>query len=211
MFLRSFLEGSARTRTATESLTAYKRAAEPEFAVAYMGSLVSILAKAEDTGGRFALMEVEVRPGDEPPPVVHEREHKVLYVFEGQIDVYTDDKVLAVRCGEMMFLPEGKPHAYYVRTPHVRMLVLLQATGEHVVGLRGHGIEQGNPVNPISHGRALRPIAVDPTTSLASAAKDGVRILSPSEAMAAMPNYPGYGVNPELMGEMEAHLSAYAA
>lgn len=50
----------------------YQRGAMLNSSMFYMGSLQSFLAKGEDTGGRFALMEYQAKPGNEPPPHSHE-------------------------------------------------------------------------------------------------------------------------------------------
>ncbi len=57
-----------------EGLGQYARRASVESSVWFMGELVSFLADSEETGGRFSLMEVVVRKGDEPPRHVHHRE-----------------------------------------------------------------------------------------------------------------------------------------
>lgn len=54
------------------SLKAYKRTSALDSSMFYMGSLMSFFAKGEDTGGRFALVEYQAKPGNEPPPNVHD-------------------------------------------------------------------------------------------------------------------------------------------
>jgi mannose-6-phosphate isomerase-like protein (cupin superfamily) len=63
--------------------TAFARAVNDEATFAYMGSLMTFLAKGSETGGRFAHMEYYTKPGNEPPPHVHEREHELYFVLEG--------------------------------------------------------------------------------------------------------------------------------
>ena len=63
--------------------TAFARAANVDSTFAYMGSLMTFLATGSETGGRFALMEYHTKPGNEPPPHVHEREHE-LYLRAGR-------------------------------------------------------------------------------------------------------------------------------
>src|ERR1700761_8037716 len=110
---------------------------KPELATSrfYMGSLVSFLSTGNDTGGRTSLMIYSGRPGNEPPPHLHEREHETYYILEGIVEFYCDGKVMLAGPGELVFLPMGKAHAFYIRTPEVRLLISLQATGEQAVGL----------------------------------------------------------------------------
>jgi quercetin dioxygenase-like cupin family protein len=63
--------------------TAFARAANVDSTFAYMGSLMTFLATGSETGGRFAVMEYHTKPGNEPPPHVHEPEHELYYVLEG--------------------------------------------------------------------------------------------------------------------------------
>ena len=74
--------------------TAFARAVTLESTFAYMGSLMTFLAKGSETGGRFALMEFLTKPGNEPPPHVYEREHKLCFVLEGTMRFYCEDKIL---------------------------------------------------------------------------------------------------------------------
>jgi quercetin dioxygenase-like cupin family protein len=61
--------------------TAFARAANSDSTFAYMGSLITFLATGSETDGRFALMEYHTKPGNEPPPHVHEREHELYFVL----------------------------------------------------------------------------------------------------------------------------------
>jgi len=74
--------------------TAFARAANVDSTFAYMGSLMTFLAKGSETSGRFALMECHTKPGNEPPPHVHEREHELYFLLEGTMRFYCEDKVL---------------------------------------------------------------------------------------------------------------------
>jgi len=90
---------------------AFKRSPSLKTTLAYMGSNMSLLARGEETGGRFALMEFHSRPGNEPPPHIHEWEHELYYVFEGRMEFYCDDEVLSIGAGEVASpsCPKAKP------------------------------------------------------------------------------------------------------
>src|SRR5215813_14472064 len=102
------------------SPAAFARAVTIESTFAYMGSLMTFLAKGSETRGRFALMELRTKPGNEPPPHVHEREHELYFVLEGTMRFYCEDKTLDIGPGDIMFLPQGKAHAFICSSNVVR-------------------------------------------------------------------------------------------
>jgi hypothetical protein len=71
---------------------AYPREVNVDSTLKYMGEVITLLAKGTETNGRFAFMEVKVRPGTEPPPHIHEREHELFFVLEGAIRFYTPER-----------------------------------------------------------------------------------------------------------------------
>ena len=196
------------TQIKIESPVAYQRKAILDSSMFYMGNLQSFLAKGEDTGGRFALMECQVKPGNEPPPHVHEWEHELFYVLEGAIEFYVEDKILLARAGEVVFLPQGKPHAFYVRSSHVRTLILVQASGEHPIGLDRYFIAMAEPATSMSLPIGAVTYAMDdPSHSIRVGAENGIHILSPEETAKELPHYPGFGVKRELIEEEQLSLS----
>ena len=54
------------SKTPSTAPSAFKRSSNLKTTLAYMGSNMSLFAKGEETGGRFALMEFHSRPGNEP-------------------------------------------------------------------------------------------------------------------------------------------------
>jgi len=178
--------------------SAFQRSSSPKMSLAYMGSIMSLFAKGEETGGRFALMEFHSRPGNEPPPHVHEWEHELYYLLEGRMEFYCDNEVLRIGAGEVAFLPQGKAHAFYVRSPFVRSLIFVQATGERAVGLDRYFIDMGEPAASmrLPDHQATHAIS-DPARAVRVAAANGIRILSPEETGELLPHYPGFGIDPD--------------
>lgn len=43
----------------------------------------------------------------------HEWEHELCYVMEGVMEAYSEGEILVARVGEVVFFPQGKPHAFY--------------------------------------------------------------------------------------------------
>ena len=83
--------------------TGFARAVTLESTFAYMGSLMTFLAKGSETGGHFALMQYYTKPGNEPPPHIHEREHELYFVPEGTMRFYCEALATSY------FFPKVKP------------------------------------------------------------------------------------------------------
>jgi mannose-6-phosphate isomerase-like protein (cupin superfamily) len=175
--------------------TSFARAATVDSTFSYMGSLMTFLAKSSETSGRFALMQFYTKPGNEPPPHIHEREHELYFVLEGSMRFYCEDKILDIRAGEVAFLPRGKAHAFNCTSPVVRTLILVQAIGADPVGLDTYFLAMAEPAGDMSLPReAITYAADDPKRAVRIAALHGIRILSPRETALELPQYPGFGV-----------------
>jgi quercetin dioxygenase-like cupin family protein len=166
----------------------------------YMGSIMSFLAKGEETGGRLALMEYQAKPGNEPPPHIHEWEHETYYVLEGIMEFYCDGQVFLLHPGDFAFFPKGKAHAFYIRSPHIRVLIGIEATGEHAVGLDRYFLEMSAPTESLSLPKeAVTYVMDDPEHAVGIGARHGIQILTPEETAELLPHFPGFGVPRELI------------
>jgi mannose-6-phosphate isomerase-like protein (cupin superfamily) len=175
--------------------TAFARAVNVESTFAYMGSLITLLAKGSETNGRFALMECHTKHGNEPPPHVHEREHELYFVLEGTMRFYCEDTILDIGAGDVVFLPQGKAHAVICTSEVVRTLMCVQATGQDAVGLDSYFLAMGEPATSMRLPESAVTYAVDdPEHAIRVGASYGIRILSPSESQRALPRYPGFGM-----------------
>lgn len=185
-------------QTQSDAPTVYTRGATLNSTMFYMGSLMSFLARGDETGGRLSLNEYQSRPGTEPPPHVHEWEHEVYYLLEGQMQFYCQGQVLLVQAGEIIFLPRGHVHAFYIRSPYVRALLLAIAAGEQSVELDQYFTNMATPATSMSlPDEALTYAVVDPSHAIALGLTHGIRILSPEDTLRELPHYPGFGVSPE--------------
>jgi len=174
---------------------AFARAVDVDSTFAYMGSLMTFLAKGLETGGRFAVMEYHTKPGNEPPPHIHEREHELYFVLEGTMRFYCEDKALDIGPGDVVFLPQGKAHAFNCTSDFVRTLIFVQATGKDAVGLDRYFLAMGEPAGSMALPESAVTYAVaDPEHAIRVGASNGIRVLSPSEARQALPQYPGFGI-----------------
>ena len=175
--------------------TAYSREVNVDSTFVYMGSLMTFLARGSETGGRFALMEYHTKPGNEPPPHVHEREHELYFVLEGAMRFYCGDKTLDIGIGDFVFLPQGKAHAFTCTSQVVRTLIFVQASGKDAVGLDCYFLAMGEPAGSMVLPECAVTYAVDdPEHAIRVGASTGIRILSPLETQRELPQYPGFGV-----------------
>jgi quercetin dioxygenase-like cupin family protein len=174
---------------------AYSRVVDVNSTVKYMGQMITLLAKGTETNGRFAFMEVQVRPGLEPPVHIHEREHELFFVLEGAVRFYTPEKTFDVQSGGVGFLPGGKAHTFACLSKEVRALILIAATGDETVGMDGYLSQMGEPARDMVLPDA-RPTNADgdPTEAIKVGASWGIRFLSPEETAKTLPDHPGFGV-----------------
>src|SRR5690349_701876 len=121
--------GSLRRQDMLPSLAPYQRTASRDASTWYMGSLLTFLAESSDTGGGFALLEAAMKPGNEPPPHLHEREDELFYLLDGKMDVYVGDEAFELRTRGCVFIPRLSPHGFIIRSPRLRALILVQPGG----------------------------------------------------------------------------------
>jgi quercetin dioxygenase-like cupin family protein len=88
------------------------------------GSLDTIKATAEQTGGAFGLVESTERKGDAPPLHVHDREDEAYYVIEGALTFFIGDQTIDAPAGSLVFAPRRIPHTYRVDAPTSRILAI---------------------------------------------------------------------------------------
>jgi quercetin dioxygenase-like cupin family protein len=162
--------------------------------LAYMGSLLSFLASADQTGGSLSMLVAHARHGSEPPAHVHHREHELYYMLEGEIDFFCEgaDRVFKARPGDSVFLPQDKAHALSFVTPEVRMLTVLHATGSLPVGIEPYLIKMAtgpatSMVLPENETQYATATAEQIQKATQMAASFGVSFLSPEETAKRLP------------------------
>ena len=95
----------------------------------YNGQLMTFLATAEDTQGKFALIEAVARRGNDPPPHIHHREEETFYVLEGEMTFSVGGQTIKATPGTMVCLPRDLAHSFVIDSEQVRMLILLTPAG----------------------------------------------------------------------------------
>ena len=92
---------------------------------AYQGGYFRVLVAPAQTNNSFALLEMTLPHGAEPPRHVHTREDETFYVLEGEVCFRVGDEVVTARAGQAVFGPRQVPHQFSILSPQARILTLL--------------------------------------------------------------------------------------
>src|SRR5215203_2673155 len=89
-------------------------------------------ASAEQTGGRFSLIE-EFAPGGEGTPLhVHREDDETFYILEGELTFYLNEgQPTPASAGSFVHIPGGVIHAFKVDSETARYLIITTAQHEH--------------------------------------------------------------------------------
>jgi quercetin dioxygenase-like cupin family protein len=89
------------------------------------GALWTPKATAEQTGGRFSMIE-EVAPRGEGTPLhVHREDDETFYVLEGELTFYLNEggQPIPASAGSFVHIPGGVVHAFQVDSETARYLI----------------------------------------------------------------------------------------
>jgi len=95
----------------------------------WIGMLATIKATAEQTGGRYTLVEVLAPEGFASPLHVHHFEDEGFWILEGEMTFYVGDQTVKARPGSFLFGPKEVPHAFTVDSGPARLLFVLSPAG----------------------------------------------------------------------------------
>ncbi|MGA0557249.1 cupin domain-containing protein [Larkinella sp. VNQ87] len=89
------------------------------------GHLMTFRVTNEQTNGTFALIDIILRRGCEPPKHLHEREDELFFIQEGVMRFTIGERIIDAKAGDTVFLPRMIPHAFEVVTPTAKALLYL--------------------------------------------------------------------------------------
>lgn len=95
----------------------------------YMGGYWTFLATGKDTGGQFALLEINLRKGIEPPSHTHTHEDEFYYIVAGEMQFMAGEEVHNLKTGDCIYLPKHIPHAFRLQTETAKVLVQISPAG----------------------------------------------------------------------------------
>lgn len=87
------------------------------------GIPMTIMLRAEETGGAFAALVAEFVPGQGPPPHFHHDHEEYFFVLEGEFEITVGAQTATAGPGAMVFVPRETVHAFkYVGDTRGKML-----------------------------------------------------------------------------------------
>ncbi len=91
------------------------------------GPRMEVKANADETGGRFGLIESH-QVGDVPLHV-HEHDDEAFYILAGEYEITCGDQTFRAGPGTFVYLPHGVPHAQKLRSETAKKLILIAPGG----------------------------------------------------------------------------------
>jgi quercetin dioxygenase-like cupin family protein len=88
-----------------------------------------VLVSGEESGGRFAIIELRLPGGTAPPRHLHAHEDVVVYVLAGHLTVLADDELYDAPAGTCHRFLRGTEHTFRVVSAEARLLVLVVPAG----------------------------------------------------------------------------------
>jgi mannose-6-phosphate isomerase-like protein (cupin superfamily) len=137
----------------------------------WQGSLMTIRARAADTGGALGLVEGVFYEGFGPPLHVHHREDEGMLVLDGEIRFRQGTEEFVAGPGALVWAPREVSHAFRVETPSARVLVIVTPGGFEEMFVEG-----GVPAADLDEPPVL---GYDPDAARALAEKFGFEVVGP--------------------------------
>ena len=98
--------------------------------ISLVGNTYTILVTAEETAGRYSLIDMFVPPGGGPPPHRHDFEESFT-VLEGEIEATFRGQKVTVRAGQVIQIPANAPHQFRNNSAHpARLLCICSPAGQ---------------------------------------------------------------------------------
>jgi mannose-6-phosphate isomerase-like protein (cupin superfamily) len=95
----------------------------------FAGALMVRKAGAEETDGRFDLMDQTMPPGYAVPRHVHHGEDEAWYILEGEMTFYWGDREIQAGPQSWVFAPKDVAHTFKVGDRGARALTLTSPSG----------------------------------------------------------------------------------
>jgi quercetin dioxygenase-like cupin family protein len=76
------------------------------------GTPTTIKLPGAEVGGAYALLEMEVPPGNGPRLHVHHHAAEAFYVLDGELTIRIRDEEHRAVAGALILVPRGEPHSF---------------------------------------------------------------------------------------------------
>lgn len=152
----------------------YALAADDAEAIWFLGTLATIKAAGDRTGGALAAVEFTHPPGFSTPRHVHHAADEAFYVLAGAMRGFCGDEAWRATTGSFVWLPRGIPHGYAVDGDETlrTLAITLPADFECFVAEAGE---------PARERKVPAPGAPNIEKLLAAGDKYGIETLGPPE------------------------------
>ena len=136
-----------------------------------LGGLLLFKVSAENTGGRFAILEERMVRGCATPPHVHTEDHETFIVLEGELSIWVEGVVHRAGAGSVSYVKPGVLHAWRVESEEARTIVI--STPQHEAFYRDATKPAPGPFQPPDAP------ALDMEFTNNAAERHGVQLLGP--------------------------------
>ena len=76
-----------------------------------LGDFYTFLATGEDTGGKYALVEMMLQPQSTTPQHIN-GDDEAHYIIEGEIEYQLDNQTITATPGTYLYFPKGQGHGF---------------------------------------------------------------------------------------------------
>jgi uncharacterized cupin superfamily protein len=102
-----------------------------------------IVLSGEHTGGAYAVIDMVVPAGSDPPPHSHADMDESFYVLEGEVEIRTEERIFTAAAGSIVNIPSGgMVHCFKNKSDKVARLCCVVVPA----GLDAFFLEAGRPV-----------------------------------------------------------------
>lgn len=139
----------------------------------FNGGLAVLKSTADQTEGRFTVMELLTPKGFVAPFHVHREEDEFFVILSGEVRFQLGEAVVEAVSGSLVYGPRNVGHSFHVDSPEARLLFFFGPAG-----VEGFFREAGKP----ARARALPPLDeqfVDRQELIAIASRYGTDIVGP--------------------------------
>ena len=112
-----------------QTTTGYGLAPDEGEAFWFNGGRVLLKATAEQTEGRFTVLEFWAPKGSAAPLHIHRNEDEFFLVLSGEVRVRHGDEVVEAVAGSLAYGPRGVPHSFHVDSDQARLLLFFGPAG----------------------------------------------------------------------------------
>jgi quercetin dioxygenase-like cupin family protein len=148
------LPGLLSSASAQALVPAFGTRRSIENSVYYNGNVFSFLADSRATSGSYAMYEVTIRQGLEPPPHTHTREDEIFLILEGEATFKSGNVTDEGKPGDHIFQPRNELHSFKIKTPTLHAIIMVTPGG-----LEKAFQARGKPVTSLE----LPPVPAPPT------------------------------------------------